>query len=385
MRLETLVATAREQGASDLHLEAGLAATLRVRGTLKRVGDALPAALLTSFARELLGDEWGGFVERGSADLSRVLSGQRCRINVLRTSRGVGFAIRLLTSSQATLKSLNLHPELVRLVRPTHGLVLVCGPTGAGKSSTLAALLQEVNLHEARHLITVESPVEYTLTPKRSLIRQREVGRDTPSFEQALLDSLREDPDVLMVGELREPEVMRLTLSAAETGHLVLATLHSSRASEGLQRLVSAFAPEAQQAVCAQLADVLVGVVAQRLKFHEPAKLVVPECELLMASSAVRALVRQGQFFKLASAMETAAADGSLTFARYAEWLAKKTDFVQPGAALEAASEPLPPPLPRVARPVKKAAAVSEPDDGALDVSDADDDLEHLIEQLEKP
>ena len=205
MRLETLIASAREQGASDVHLEGGFPATFRVRGNLKRQGDALPAALLTSFARELLlGDEWNGFVERGSADLSRVLAGQRCRVNVLRTSRGVGFAIRLLTTSQATLKSLNLHPDLVKLVRPTHGLVLVCGPTGSGKTSTLAALLQEINLHEARHLITVESPVEYSLQPRKSFIRQREVGRDTPSFEQALLDSLREDPDVLMVGELRD-------------------------------------------------------------------------------------------------------------------------------------------------------------------------------------
>lgn len=383
MRLETLIASAREQGASDVHLEGGFPATFRVRGNLKRQGDALPAAVLTSFARELLlGDEWNGFIERGSADLSRVLAGQRCRVNVLRTSRGVGFAIRLLTTSQATLKSLNLHPDLVRLVRPTHGLVLVCGPTGSGKTSTLAALLQEINLHEARHLITVESPVEYSLQPRKSFIRQREVGRDTPSFEQALLDSLREDPDVLMVGELRDPEVMRLTLSAAETGHLVLATLHSSKASEGLQRLVSAFAPEVQQSVCAQLADVLVGVVAQRLRFREPQKLLVPECEVLMASSSVRALVRQGQFFKLASAMETGAAEGSYTFSRYAEWLAKKTDFVEPSASLEPATEAAPPPLPAM-KPATRKSTVT--DDGTLVINEEDDDLSSIIEALEKP
>jgi twitching motility protein PilT len=381
MRLETLIGSAREQGASDVHLEGGLPATYRVRGGLRWQGEALPAALLTSFARELLGDEWNGFVERGSADLSRVLAGQRCRINVLRTSRGVGFAIRLLRNSNATLKSLNLHPELLRLVRPTHGLVLICGPTGSGKSSTLAALLQEVNLHEARHIITVESPVEYSLQPKKSFIRQREVGRDTPSFEQALLDALREDPDVLMVGELRDPAVMRLTLSAAETGHLVLATLHSSTAAEGLQRLVSAFAPEVQQSVCAQLADVLVGAVAQRLRFREPQKLLVPECEVLMASSPVRALVRQGQFFKLGSAMETGATDGSFTFARYAEWLARKTDFVEPAVALEPATEAPPPRLAPV-KAARPAGAVG--DDGTVELDDVDDDLSSLIEQLER-
>jgi twitching motility protein PilT len=387
MRLETLVQAAREQGASDVHLEGGLPATFRVRGSLRHQGEPVPPAALTAMAREVLGDEWGAFVERGSADLSRVLAGQRCRLNVLRSSRGVGFAVRLLASSQATLKSLNLHPDLARLVQPTHGLVLVCGPTGAGKTSTLAALLQEINLHEARHIITVESPVEYALPPRRSFIRQREVGRDTPSFEQALLDSLREDPDVLMVGELREPEVMRLTLAAAETGHLVLATLHSSSTAEGLQRLVGAFAPEVQQAMCGQLADVLVGVVAQRLRFHDGQRMLVPECEVLMGTTASRAVIRSGQFFKLGSTLETGAADGSFTFARYGDWLARKTDFVHPGATSEPAAEAMPPPpaLRPAGRKTKappREAAVDE--DGALVLGEDEEDLSTLIEALEK-
>ena len=132
-----------------------------------------------------------------------------------------------------------------------HGLILVSGPTGSGKSSTLAALIQEINLTESRHILTIESPIEYTFRPRRAYIRQREVGRDTPSFEQALLDSLREDPDVLMVGEMREPETMRLTLNASETGHLVLATVHSSTCAEALQRIVSAFPAEIQSSVAA--------------------------------------------------------------------------------------------------------------------------------------
>ena len=149
-------------------------------------------------------------------------------------SRGVGLAIRLLSSFQATVEKLNLHPDLKKLVKNTHGLILVSGPTGSGKSSTLAALIQEINLTETRHIVTVESPIEYTFRPRRAFIRQREVGRDTPSFEQALLDALREDPDVLMVGEMRDPETMRLTLSASETGHLVLATVHSSSCAEAI-------------------------------------------------------------------------------------------------------------------------------------------------------
>src|SRR5205085_8556949 len=135
-----------------------------------------------------------------------------------------------------------------KLVAPTHGLILVSGPTGSGKSSTLAALIQEINLTETRHIVTIESPIEYTFRPRHAFIRQREVGRDTPSFEQALLDALREDPDVLMVGEMRDPQTMRLTLSAAETGHLVMATVHSATCTEALQRVVGAFPAEIQNA-----------------------------------------------------------------------------------------------------------------------------------------
>ena len=386
MRIDSLIQCAREQGASDLHLEGGLPATFRVRSVLRRQGEPLPAAVLTSMAREILGDEWNAFVDRGSADLSRVLAGQRCRLNILRSSRGVGFAIRLLSSSQATLKSLNLHPDLAKLTYPTHGLVLVCGPTGAGKTSTLAAMLQEINLNQARHIITIESPIEYSLTPRKSFVRQREVGRDTPSFEQALIDALREDPDVLMVGELREPDVMRLTLAAAETGHLVFATLHSSNAVEGLQRIVSAFAPEIQQSICAQLAEVLVGVVAQRLRLHESQKVLVPECEVLMGSTATRAVIRSGQFFKLGSALETGAADGSFTFGRYSEWLNRKADLIHP-ATEPLTDEPRPEPLARPKEPVnwrQSKVSQSKVSEDSVEAIDQADDLLAIIDDLEK-
>jgi twitching motility protein PilT len=346
MRLEGFIRLAREQGASDIHLEGDVPLALRVRGALRLVGEAVPAATLLAMARDVIGDSgWPEFIERCSYDVSRTVEGQRCRINILRSSRGVGFAIRLLSSAQATLKKLNLHPDLRRLVESPHGLVLVCGPTGVGKTSTLAALLQEINLHEARHIITVESPIEYALVPRQSFIRQREVGRDTPSFAQALVDALREDPDVLMVGEMREPEVMRLTLNAAETGHLVLATVHSASTSEALQRVVSAFPPEIQGAVCNQLADCLVGVVCQRLRHRPDLGIRVPECEVLMASTPVKSLVRQGFFFKLPSAIETGGAEGSWTFTRYGEWLGRKTDWHLPSAAEEVPAEPSPAPV----------------------------------------
>jgi twitching motility protein PilT len=215
----------------------------------------------------------------------------------------------------------------------------VSGATGSGKSSTLAALIQEINLTEARHIITVESPIEYTFRSRRAFIRQREVGRDTPSFEQALLDALREDPDVLMVGEMRDPQTMQLTLSASETGHLVLATVHSATCAEAIQRVAGAFPAEIQSAVCAQLADCLVAVISQRLRFREDLNIRVPECEILMATNAVRNFIRTRDFFKIITAIETGADHGMWTYQRYTRWLDGRGNFYIPGQNAEPAED----------------------------------------------
>ena len=333
MKLDDLIAAAHQQGASDLHLEPGLPPALRVRGALRLAGEPLPPREVMEMARGVVGSaHWPQFLERRSFDLSANIRGVRCRINVLQTSRGVGLAVRLLASFQATIEKLNLHPDLRKLVARENGLIVLTGPTGCGKSSTLAAFIQEINLSECRHVVTIESPIEYVFTPRRAYLRQREVGRDTPSFEQALLDALREDPDVLMVGEMREPETMRLTLNAAETGHLVLATMHSGSCVEALQRIVSAFPPEVQGNVRAQLADCLVAVVAQRLRYRSDLKIPVPECEVLVPTPAVKAHLRAGDLFKIASALETGADAGMWTFARYQSWLEAKKSWHIPGA-----------------------------------------------------
>jgi twitching motility protein PilT len=252
-------------------------------------------------------------------------------------------------------------------------LILVSGPTGSGKSSTLAALIQEINLTETRHIVTVESPIEYTFRPRRAYIRQREVGRDTPSFEQALLDALREDPDVLMVGEMRDPETMRLTLSASETGHLVLATVHSSSCAEALQRVASAFPAEIQGAVCAQLADCLVAVISQRLRFRPDLNIRVPECEILMATHAVKNFIRNRDFFKIISAIETGADHGMWGFQRYSKWLETRTHLFIPGQNSEPPdSEPsetalvaLPLPAAVAAPKTERKSRISPPASGA--------------------
>lgn len=343
MDFESLIGTAKEQAASDLHLEPLLPAALRVRGTLHTFGEPLPPESLLGFARDLIPPEyWPHFLERRSYDMSKTIRGVRCRINILHSARGIGFAVRLLSAFQATVERLNLHPDLRKLVARTHGLILVSGPTGSGKSSTLAALIQEVNLTEPRHIVTIESPIEYTFRPNRAFIRQREVGRDTPSFEQALLDALREDPDVLMVGEMREPETMRLTLNASETGHLVLATVHSATCAEALQRVVSAFPAEIQSNVAAQLADCLVGVISQRLHYRQDLNIRLPECEILIPTHPIKAFIRNRDFFKIVSVLETGAEHGMWTFQRYRTWMDKRSSWFIPERDAAATDSDLP-------------------------------------------
>ncbi|HEX5218377.1 MAG TPA: PilT/PilU family type 4a pilus ATPase [Verrucomicrobiae bacterium] len=368
MTLESLITAANRQGASDLHLEPGLPAAVRVRGALKTAGEPLTGKMLLDMAHDILGNEsWAHFLTQRSADFSRTLGGVRCRINIMHTSRGVGFAIRLLASFQATIDRLNLHPDLKKLVTPTHGLVIVSGPTGSGKSSTLAALIQEINLTESRLVLTLESPIEHIFRARRAFIRQREVGRDTPSFAQGLLDALREDPDVLMVGEMREPETMRLTLNAAETGHLVFATVHSGSCAEALQRIVLAFPAEIQSNVAAQLADSLVAVVCQRLRFRQDLSIRVPECEILRSTSSVKTFIRNRDFFKLPQALETGADHGMWSFDRYQTWMARRTQWHIPSPEDEAPDQEeasLVPEATPVA-PVSSKPAMSSPAAGA--------------------
>ena len=396
MKLDSLISMARTNGASDLHLEPGLPAAIRVRGTLRTSGEPLQPRDLLEMAREVIGTEqWPHFLERRSHDLSRTIQGVRCRINVLQSSRGVGFAIRLLATFQATLEKLNLHPDLRRHISHHNGLIIVSGATGSGKSSTMAALIQEINLGEARHIVTIESPIEYTFRPRAAYIRQREVGRDTPSFEQGLLDALREDPDVLMVGEMREPETMRLTLNAAETGHLVLTTMHSSTCVEALQRIVSAFPSETQNAVRAQLADCVVAVICQRLRFRPDLKIRVPECEILIPTMPIKSHIRNGDFFKIMSSMETGAEHGMWTFARYQTWMESKknwyvpSDTEAPDSEPAAAAETIPQEHLAPARQTKAAPATTTPakpaaaPGRAIEIEPVEGGLGELLKKLE--
>ncbi|GFE85794.1 type IV pilus twitching motility protein PilT [Steroidobacter agaridevorans] len=385
MILAEWVLKARTLGASDVHLQAGTPVVVRVRGELSAVSEALPAARVAEMGRELLNNEqWEHFRARGSADLSINVAGTRCRVNLFQTVRGAALAVRLLAASTNTLKSCNLHPDLGKLTAAQTGLVIVSGPTGCGKSTTLAAMIEEINASRARNIITIESPIEYLYTNHRSFIRQREVPTHSPSYEQAIIDALRENPDVLVIGEMRTPEAMRLTLNAAETGHLVLATMHSSTCAEALNRLCMSFASEIQGSVRAQVADCLVAVVCQRLEYLQDYQLRAPLCEVLMANSNAKGTIRSGSFSQLATVIQSGGEDGMWSFDRYRRWMEQKRDWVMPSQ--QSASPPLemqshaPPPPAPVSRPTPKPAT-----EAPIDISiDESADLTELARKIEK-
>jgi twitching motility protein PilT len=328
---EELISKARALGASDVHLEADTAIVARIRGELQAVGMTLAADRLTRASQDLLGAEgWASFRARGSADLSVAIAGTRCRVSFFQTVRGVAIAIRLLAPSVKDLHACNLHPDLRRLVEASTGLVIISGPTGSGKSTTLAALIEEINSSKARHIVTLESPLEYLFTNRRSFIRQREIPTHSPSFEQGIIDALRENPDVLVISEMRTPEVMRLTLNAAETGHLVLATMHSANCAEALSRLIMSFPAEIQGSIRAQLADCLVGVSCQRLEFIPAYRLRIPRCELLLPSSGARGTIRSGNLGQIANVLQAGGEEGMWTFDRYQRWMDQSHDWVHP-------------------------------------------------------
>jgi twitching motility protein PilT len=289
----------------------------------------------------------------------------------------------LLSSFQNNLRACNLNPELKRLTEMTTGLIVVSGPTGSGKSTTLAALVEEINGSSARNIIAIESPIEYLFTNRRSFIRQREVPTHSPSYEQALVDALRENPDVLVIGEMRTPEVMRLTLSAAETGHLVIATMHSATCAEALTRLCMSFPAEIQGSIRAQLADCFVGIVCQRLEFLSEYRLRVPVCEILLPSAASKGTIRGGQFSQIANVLQTGGEQGMWNFDRYERWVAQKKDWVQPTQALPLQEERIASALPRVQRPAPAPAA---PKDDSLEIAIDDDvvDLDELAKRIEQ-
>src|SRR5574343_1038896 len=326
--LESLLIIARDLGASDIHLSAGMPPMIRVTGELRTIdvtplGNAQVRGMIDSVLPETLRRV---FAEGAACDFAFAAGDPalgRYRANAYRQQRGVALALRPIPIVVPTLESIQAPPLLRSLAELGQGLVLVVGATGSGKSTTLAAMTEHINSTVAKHVLTIEDPVEFVYEPQRSLITQREVGRDTPSFADALKAALREDPDVILLGEMRDLETIRLALTAAETGHLVLATLHTATAAQAVERIVDVFPGEERALARTLLADVLRAVVAQELLPRKDGQGRIAAQEVLIGTPAVRNLIREQKTAQLVSVMQTGQQFGMQTMAQSQEQLVR--------------------------------------------------------------
>jgi twitching motility protein PilT len=302
-----------ELGGSDLHLSCGNPPILRVNGHLQRVQypELKPAELDTLVMEILSPAQREQFKSTHDLDFSYELPGvSRFRGNAFVQNRGMGAVFRAIAARIPSADDLKLPPVIREFTRLNRGLVLVTGPTGSGKSTTLAAMIDLINSTRAEHVLTIEDPIEFVHQPKMALINQRQVGDHTGGFAAALKAALREDPDVILVGELRDRETVSLALTAAETGHLVFGTLHTNSAPKTVTRIIDIFPAEQQDAVRAMLAESLRGVVAQQLLRTKDGTGRVAALEILVGTPAVGNLIREAKTFQLPSIMQTGKKDG---------------------------------------------------------------------------
>jgi twitching motility protein PilT len=336
-KLSDLLITTARQGASDLHIAVGRRPTLRLDGILvplqqeeiitPEVAEGLVSALLTPQQKET-------FLHNREIDFSFSHGDDaRFRANAFFQRGYMAAALRLIPAQIKTIEELGLPPVLHDFAKISQGFILCVGPAGQGKSTTLAAVLDEINHTRTEHIITIEDPIEYLFSQDRSIISQREVGGDTSNFNQALKSVLRQDPDVIMVGEMRDPESISTAMTAAETGHLVFSTLHTNSASQTIDRIIDSF-PEGQQGqVTSQLAATLVAIVSQRL-VPKISGGRIPVCEIMIVNSAIRNLIRERKAYQIDLVIETNLQEGMMTLNRRLATLVKQKQISLENAEL---------------------------------------------------
>jgi len=315
MDIAELLAFAYKQGASDLHLSAGMPPMIRVDGDIKRINvDPLDDRTVHNMIYDIMTDkQQKDFEEFLETDFSFELPNvARFRVNAFNQQRGPGAVFRTIPSKVLTLEQLNAPEIFKKICDQPRGLVLVTGPTGSGKSTTLAAMINYINENEHGHILTIEDPIEFVHTSKNCLINQREVGRDTLSFNNALRAALREDPDVILVGEMRDLETIRLALTGAETGHLVFGTLHTSSAAKTIDRIVDVFPAAEKDMVRAMLSESLRAVISQALLKKIGGGRVAAH-EIMIGTPAIRNLIRENKIAQMYSVMQTGQAAGMQT------------------------------------------------------------------------
>ena len=328
--LNELLELTRKAQASDLHLSAGHLPILRIDGNLTPLSKEKPLLPedTESLARSLMSESlYARLLAEKEIDFSYNFDDKaRFRINAFFQGGNISLALRLIPTKIRSIEELGLPPILHEFTKAQQGFVLVTGPSGQGKSTTLAALIDEINHQRADHIVTIEDPIEYLFEDDMAVIDQREVYQDTLSFAKALKSTFRQDPDVIMVGEMRDPETMATAMTAAETGHLVFATLHTNSASQTIHRIVDSFPTEQQNQIRSQLSTSLLGVFSQRLIPRIRGGL-IPACEVMISNSAVANLIREGKIHELPLVIETSAEAGMISLNRSLSFLVKAKEI----------------------------------------------------------
>ncbi len=330
IQLKDLLQLTVQEQASDLHISVGHPPVLRITGRLvplvkiKKITPEIAQEIAFQLMQE---QQKQRFLQEKEIDFSYDFEGKaRFRVNIFSQKGYVACALRLIPARIQTIEDLNLPPILHEFAKPHQGFILMTGPSSHGKSTTLAALIDEINHTRADHIITIEDPIEYIFEPDKSIIDQREVYQDTLSFARALKSTFRQDPNVIMVGEMRDPETMATAITAAETGHLVFATLHTNSASQSIHRIVDSFPPEQQGQIRAQLSGSLLGIVSQRLIPRVRGGL-IPACEIMISTPAIANLIRENKVHELDLVIGTSAEVGMIGLNRALANLVKEKEI----------------------------------------------------------
>ena len=339
--MDRIVEIAEQMRASDVHIAAGLPARVRVDGKLVDMNDQiLTPEDCEAIARDAAGSDYEKIAKIGELDMASTYAGHvRCRLNIYRSMRSVCLAIRLLSNHIPELSTLGLPPAVLDFPKYRKGIILVTGETGSGKSTTLAAILNQINMTRPDHIITLEDPIEYIYDPQLCSIDQREIGRDTVSYAEGLRAILREDPDVILIGEMRDLDTIETALTAAETGHLVFGTLHTKSAADSVDRLVDVFPEGRQRQIRLQLSMTLEAVLSQQLLPRREGTGRCVACEVMIVNHAIRNLIREGKTPQIENTLATTAELSSVTMDNMLINMVRNR-LISAATAIEAARDP---------------------------------------------
>ncbi len=332
VQIHEMLTFAVEHAASDIHLSAGEVPAVRIDGEIKRLDlEPLTPDDAKRMAYSVMNSKQKTIFEKVlEIDFSIGLKGlARFRVNVFTQARGIGMVLRQIPTKVLTLEQINAPKVFRKISSFRKGLILVTGPTGSGKSTTLAAMIDHINKERHEHILTVEDPIEFVHSPQKCVINQREIGAHTLSFNNALRSALREDPDVILVGELRDLETISLALTAAETGHLVFATLHTNSAPETIDRVIDAYPHEQQSQVRTMLSTALMAVITQQLLRKSNGRGRVAAHEIMMVNSAIRNLIRENKLFQIESSMQAGKGEGMQTMEMALRTLALRREITR--------------------------------------------------------